>query len=372
MNLIQRIIKNKSLYSRVPSFVKRIGRKFLPAYKYDQSIWASQNEFIGTTYEWSCEFGSEQKVGILWDFAQNHVNYIRACHEEKISYQVIDISRHNWQELIKNYGIKYYLAWPSVYQSVWKNMFDNRIRILSDELKMTVFPTEKEVWLYESKIRITEWLKANDLPMLDTEIFYHKEEAIQYLTNKNFPIVIKIDNGASASGVFICQKLADAKKLIRDAFNEGIISKRGDTRDRQWGYVIIQKYLEKAEEWRYVKIGEDYFCRLKGKVGDFHSGSGIVLWAEPDRMVLEMVKNISEKFKFDSLNLDFFKDEDGNFYINEFHTVFGPILKKNISPTDPLMGKYNFKDGEWVFTHGYFYDNACANLRLKYFLDIMR
>lgn len=371
MNLIKKIIQNQSFYAKIPSFLKRIGRRFLPSYKYDQAIWASQNEFVGTTFEWSGDLGSKQKIGILWDFAQNHVHYIRACHEEKISYHVIDISRHNWHELIKESGIKHYLAWPSVYNTVWKNMFDTRIRILVEDLGLTVFPTEKEIWLYESKIRITEWLKANDLPMLETEVFYHQNEAIEYIENKEFPIVIKIDNGASASGVFICKKQSDAKVLIKRAFNVGIASKRGDARDRQWGYVIVQQYLGKAEEWRYVKIGQDYFCRLKGKVGDFHSGSGIVKWAEPDVMILDLVNNISEKFNFESLNLDFFKDEFGNYFINEFHTVFGPILKKNISSTDKLMGKYNFQDGEWIFTQGYFYDNACANLRLEYLLDMM-
>jgi hypothetical protein len=372
MNSLKKIIGNPRLYGLIPPFVKQLGRKWLKAYKFDHAIWASQNEFVGTEYEWAGDFGSEQEIGILWDFAHSHVHFMRACHEEKISYRVIDYTRSNWQERIKESGLDHFLVWPSVYNSVWKNMCDSRLRILKEEMLKTVFPTEKETWLYESKLRIADWLNANGFPMPHSEVFYHEDEAINALDSFSLPIVVKTDQGASASGVFICRSRNKALSLIRKAFSSGIKAKRGDQRDTQWGYIMLQEYIEDAEEWRMVKIGSDYFCRLKGKVGDFHSGSGLMSWAKADNELFELFRSICEKTGFDSINIDFFKDPAGNYFINEFHTVFGAILKKNLNWNDPKMGRYKFRDGEWHFENGYFYDNACANLRLKYLLNQMQ
>lgn len=371
MKSIKKLIANRHLYSLLPPFIKGFGRKWLKAYKYDHDIWASQNEFVGTDEEWAADFGSEHVVGILWDFAHSHVHYLRACREEKISYKVLDYTRHDWIERIKNCGLDYFLVWPSVYNSVWKNMSDSRLRILQDELSKTVFPSEKETWLYESKLRISDWLKANNFPMPQTLVFYHEKEAITALETFDLPVVIKTDQGASASGVFICRSKKKALKLIRKAFSSGIKAKRGDQRDTQWGYIILQEYIKDAEEWRMVKIGSDYFCRYKGKMGEFHSGSGLMSWAHADNYLLDLFRGICDATGFESINIDFFKDRNGNYYINEYHTVFGAILKKNLNWEDPLMGRYLYKEGEWLFEEGYFYDNACANLRLKYLIKLM-
>jgi hypothetical protein len=369
---ITKLIKNEALYKITPSFVKSIARSVLPSYKFDREIWAKDNPYVGTDKEWKYKSTSDITLGILYDFSHSHANYMQACIEEGISYKVIDITSNNWIENIKQSGCTIFLVWPSVYNHAWKNMFDNRLRFMKEDMGLTIYPQLKELWMYESKLRVIEWLKVKKYAAPQSWIFYKEEEANDFVSKCDLPIVFKTDLGAGSNGVLIIRKRDELKTLIKDCFGMGFKAKRGDPRDKQWGYIIFQEYLEDAEEWRMVRVGDSYFCRQKGKVGDFHSGVGKMFWGEAPEILLNSIRDITDKEGFSSMNIDFFYTKDGRFVINELHPVFGAILQKNLNMEDPLMGRYKFENNNWVFEHGYFYNNACANLRVKYVVEKIR
>ena len=354
----------------IPQFVRRGLRASLPFMEYDKYYRKSNNPYINESDEVIYE-GSKIKLGIFTEFYQYHKSYIAACKELKVSYKVIDISCPYWQQLVLDSGCNAFLIWPSSGATIWKNMVDDRIRIMSEDMNLIVYPSVKEVWLYENKVRVKEWLNSQNIPQLPTWIFYEYDKAFDFVCKCNLPIVFKTNIGASASGVKILRTRRALKKLLLQAFNKGIVPRGYHPLDKQWGWVYLQEYLEGAEEWRMIRIGDSYFGYRKEKVGDFHSGSHNWSWLDPGIELLDFLKYVTDLGGFTSMDIDIFKDKNRNLYVNELQTVFGASTPKEMLMINGIEGRYRYVDKKWVFEPGDFARNQCSNLRIEYLKSII-
>jgi hypothetical protein len=327
-----------------------------------------ENPYVGTEWEVKGTFaGSSHKVGILYDFAQEHQHYIAACHDLKINYIVVDIRKSNWiQELVSS-ECKVFLVWPTIYKPIHKQFWDERLSTMVLQMGLKVFPSIDLLKLYESKRMSRDWLMINDYPHPATEIFFDKKDALNFAKETNYPIVLKTDQGASSSGVYIIKTKSAAQRWIKIAFGRGIKLKNKGQLDVHRGYVIFQEYLPNCKEWRLIRVGESFFCRLKLKKGDFHSGSGDIVWAKPPRNLLDLTKDISQKFQTPNVNIDYFETEQGDFLINEIHALWGGKVIKD----EELEGRYvqNPKESNWSFEKGDFFGRRCAELRLHWLVN---
>ena len=61
--------------------------------------------------------------------------------------------------------------------------------------------------------------KKYNIPTAKFEIFNKKEDAINFLENSKFPIVIKADGLAAGKGVYISKNLSEAKDAVNEIFN---------------------------------------------------------------------------------------------------------------------------------------------------------
>jgi glutathione synthase/RimK-type ligase-like ATP-grasp enzyme len=243
---------------------------------------------------------------------------------------------------------------------------------MTEDLGCKVYPSEKEVWLYESKRRTRDWLEANGLPYPQTWVFFEEDEALSFLADAPIPIVFKADRSASSHGVVICRHRGVAMKLVSRCFGRGFVPERGDRDDPQRGVVVFQEFLPGVKEWRMVRIGDSLICREKGRLGDFHSGSGLVAWARPTPALLNLAWGVTECGQFRSMDVDVFETYDGRLLVNELHAVFGAIEESNLERGAEYMGRWlPASNGEWRFEPGYFYHHACANLRVEEVLRVL-
>jgi hypothetical protein len=344
-----------------PAWARKLARRVLPVNRYNAFLWAAENPFVGTDKEWSYKGISANTIGIIFDPAHYHKYYMSACIDMQVSYKVIDIRKNGWIDELKNSGCNMIVVWPLISTIVLKEMVDERLRIINDDLKIKVYPPPGEVWLLDNKRRVRDWLIANGFAAPGTWCFFNRDEAMQFTEKAGYPVVFKTVRGSVSHGVIICRDKNDAQKLVKQCFGKGVVPERSDPRNSQWDFAMFQEYLPDVEEKRMIRIGESYICIDKVKVGDFHSGSGYMKWGDPGANFLELTKQVTDKGNFKSMNVDFFMAKDGRVLVNELHTLFhGPVI-----PDSELKGRYINENGQWKFEPGNYYRNYCCNLRIQ-------
>ncbi len=335
-------------------------------------VWERQNPFLGTPLATEFAVDSQHVVGIAEDWAQGHVDFLKACQDLGVGYKVVDILADDWVEQLRSAEIEILFVRPVTYTSLWKQIFDERMHFIANELKIMTSPSIGECWLYESKRRIRDWLALHNIPAPETKVFLREDHALEELSRAKLPIVMKTDTGAAASGVSIVRSRAQGARLIKQIFRKGVQVNRSVPQDIQWGCVLFQEYLPNCREWRMVRIGDSCFCREKVAGADgLHSGSGSVRWAKPSLELLNRLWEVTDAGNFTSMNVDFFEAQDGRLLVNELHAYFGGIRPENIDKGGEWKGRWRRSAaGEWSFESGYFYQNACANLRVKMMLGL--
>ena len=107
-----------------------------------------------------------------------------------------------------------------------------------NEKNLKIFgPTKNAAQLESSKIWAKQFMKRNDLPTADFEIFDDAQKALEYVKSLSYPVVVKADGLAAGKGVLVCDSTEEAlaaietilvKKTFGDAGNKIIIEERID------------------------------------------------------------------------------------------------------------------------------------------------
>lgn len=348
----------------LPSGIKKKLRNNISIPEYDAFALAKTNPFLNEPDE-VLFVNSPIKAGIIFNRTHYHKYWIAACREMEVSYRIIYLEEPNWMEEVQNSKCDVFLVWPDISTVELKQMFDERLRIMETELGLFVYPTVKEIWLYENKRVQYYWLQANNFPGPKTAIFYSRKTAHDFLENIKYPVVFKSNLGASASGVYIIKNKMQAIKMLGTIFRKGYKVKGSKGAQRQKGSLYCQEYLGNVKEWRMVRIGESYFGHGKDMKGQFHSGSGKANWDIPSNRAFELLHDITERGGFSSMDVDLFEDENGNFYVNELQTVFGNSIAKEQLKLNGVPGRMKRDSkGDFVFEAGDFCRNHLCNLRI--------
>jgi hypothetical protein len=312
-------------------------------------------------------------LGIIREFTHKHHPYIAACRELGVPYKLVDISGPDWLAVVTNCACDAFLVRPPAFRSIWKQMFDERLKVMTEELDKVIYPSLQEIWLYESKRRMHYWLSAHGIPHPRTWVFYDRQEALGFVEQATLPIVYKSDLGAAASGVRIFRDRHALRRWIRRCFGKGAVRNLGDVRDREWGSVFLQEHFSEVREWRMVRIGDSYFGHLKLKKGEFHSGSGRAGWEDPPKALLDLTRDVTERGRFASMALDVFETPDGRFLVNELQTVFGFAASRTSQMiVDGKSGRYVFDAGSWRFEEGNFSEGGGYKLRVETLLGLLK
>jgi hypothetical protein len=287
-----------------------------------ESYWRAYETKIGLNDISSYKPVVDASVGIIKDPPCVHQYYVYACESMRVPYKLVDIFASNWMDNIEASGCAAFLVAPSLFTSAWRNMYDERLRVIV-HLGKIIYPSYDELWMYESKRRMNYWLRSNSFLCPGTYIFYSYSEALDFARSAELPIVSKTDAGYGAQGVRIFKKRSEVVKHVKKCFSKGVVTKTRGTRNIEKGSVFFQEYLPDVTEWRMVRIGESYFAHQKLKKGEFHSGSGRKGWFVPPRELLDFVRQLTDSGGFTSMNIDVFETVDNRFLVNELQTLFG-------------------------------------------------
>lgn len=327
------------------------------------------------------------KLGIIKEINNFHNDYIQACKDLNIDYEIIDITSKDWIENIRKFDGSGFLVRPSPGKAVWKQMYDEKLYFINKIMGHPIYPSYNELFIYENKRNMAYWLESNDIPMAKTYVFYNKKEAVNFVENyEKYPLFFKPNIGSGSLGIKILKKKKEALKLIDKIFTKYKFYNRGFTKwqkkylipyplmdDKQFNNLIFQEKINLKYEWRGVKIGESYFAhkKLPNSKG-LHSGSGKANYDTPPNNVMDFLKFVCDIGDFNSMNVDFFEDNEGNFYVNELQTIFGSNIKPYQMCVNAKPGRYLYINGKWEFEEGMFNQNNSWNLRVLDFINQLK
>lgn len=332
---------------------------------------------------------------------EDHLLWIKACEKfsDKVSYRVVDLTKDTWFEEIHSDFFDILLAKPAGVTSVFKQLYDERIYILGKVLGHAVFPSPEEIFVYENKRFLSYWLKANKIPHPVTHVFYNMVEAEAFLKVTAFPVVGKVNIGASGSGVSVIRDRNGGLEYLRRIFGgkgahrrygpnlgtgkwlpralhyvrhpSDLISKIETystiAQDFQKGFVLFQEFIPHSFEWRVVRIGDFFFAHKKLKAGDKASGSLLKDYCDPPHDLLDFVREITDCHTFFSQAIDIFETDRG-YLVNEMQCIFGQSDPYQMI-VNGIPGRYRYSGAQWVFEQGDFCSNECYDGRISYLIE---
>jgi glutathione synthase/RimK-type ligase-like ATP-grasp enzyme len=327
------------------------------------------------------------KIGILKSHNRDYKLYVEACEKLGIEYKIVDFIGKDWIKECLESGCDGFMARPPCDYQERKAVYDERLMFLNRNMNMPVYPGVDECLFYENKRSLVNWLDYYKLPHPHTVVLGSRKEALDYVEHAKYPFVSKRAIGSAASGVIIVKSKIHAKVLVNQFFGWGVpgftlgkiywswVKKKyllPSLGTEQKHYMICQDFCDVRWEHRIIRIGNTFlgYKKVVGKHG-FASGSGLAAWGEPPREVLDMVRDITDKFGFRSIAIDIFETGDGKYLINEMQALFGSV-ERSLLNIDGKDGRYVYENGEYKFEEGYYNVKRCYELRVLDFVDCLK
>lgn len=370
--ILGKLVRSKRLRRWLPRPVKNLILRRLPARvrRYATQVTRKYTDADNvSTYPPNVDV----TMGIIKAAANFHEQYISACRDLQVPYRVIDISGPQWVDEVREAGCDAFLVNPVWRNTAAKEMDDERLRIMVEDLGALIYPTQKELWLHEKR-RMCYWLQTSGLPHARTWVFYNEVDAMEFARSAELPIVVKLNTGYAAMGVRVIRRRGALRRYVRRCFGKGHMSGCLDDRfDRQRACVIFQQHIPNSREWRMIRIGESYFGYEKILSGDFHSGSGRWAYDRPPTELLDLLKQLTDKGRFTSMDVDILVDEQGRPFVIELQAVFGMGKPWDMCQVDGKRGRmlHDPDSGAWRFEPGDFCRNFMCNLRLEVVLKML-
>ncbi|MBM3428273.1 MAG: hypothetical protein FJX95_05775 [Bacteroidetes bacterium] len=321
--------------------------------------------------------------------------WLEAIHslEPKCEVSVIDVfSDRDWKILSEKKG-GILLATASGRSQWMKRVYDEKVWVISQNPNWMVYPPVQEIFLFENKKLLRDWLLIHDIPHPRTSVFFHPDEAKNLEINLRFPVVVKTNIGASGSGVKIIHDLKSYQEYCTAAFGVGLRYKSGpkwfkgsifrklrkvisnprfisqrlneykiSKAEVQRDMLFVQEFIPHQFEWRCVVIGDSYFAHKKIAVDNMSSGTLIKGYDKVPFELLEFIHVTMKKTGLISACIDVF-ESDGGFLVNEVQTFFGQSDPYQMI-IDDAPGRYVKSRDSWIFEAGDF--NRFENYLLRF------
>ena len=203
--------------------------------------------------------------------------------------------------------------------------------------KLKIFGPDKFCSQLEgSKIFTKKICEEQGIPTANFKILNNIHSSLNYLENKNYPLVVKADGLAAGKGVYICKSYSDAKKAIEEIFK----GKFGIAKE-----VLVEDFLDGEEmsffilydnnSYKIFNTAQDHKRVFEGDKGKNTGGMGAY---SPSRLYnYELEKKILNKII--DPTLDYLKIKNAK-YIGFLYA--GLMIKNN----EPYLIEYNVRMGD--------------------------
>ena len=208
-----------------------------------------------------------------------------------------------------------------------------------EEKNLEIFgPNKKAAQLESSKIWAKNFMKRNNIPTAEFEIFDDAKKAIEYVKSINHPVVIKADGLAAGKGVIVCNSTEEALSAIDTILVKKTFGEAGNR-------IIIEERIDGVEAF-YISLSDGNFAISMATSqdhkriydNDMGPNTGGMGAYSPTRFIEKsMAKKIQEKII--NKTIDGMKNEGASF---KGFLYAGVMIKEN----EPYVLEYNVRMGD--------------------------
>lgn len=272
--------------------------------------------------------------------------WIAYCEKEGIPYKIVDCYQSNiiWQLTDCNA-----LMWHFHHASPKATLFAKQLLYAVAASGKKVFPNYNTAWHFDDKVGQKYLLEAIGAPLVQSDVFYTKKEALNWVNNNHFPKVFKLRGGAGSANVRLARSQAEAIGLVNRAFGKGFSQYDGwsnlkerirkynngkttltdvfkgvvrllyttdfaKVAGRDKGYIYFQEFIENNDcDIRIIVIGEKAFAiKRMVRENDFRaSGGGTIFYEKElfDAATVRIAFDVTKELRAQCLAYDFvYKD----------------------------------------------------------------
>jgi glutathione synthase/RimK-type ligase-like ATP-grasp enzyme len=291
-------------------------------------------------------------------FSEHWVDY---CKKNNIDFKIVNCYSTSIISDIKDCDA---LMWHPLQHDYMAELFFKQL-IYSVQLSdIKVFPDFYTVWHFDDKVGQKYLFESVNAPLVNTHVFYNKEEALQWVNTAEFPKVFKLRAGSGSKNVVLVRTRNDARNRIKKAFGSGFsqYNKWGSLKERirkyrkgktsindvlkgfyrllipptyskilrqGKGYIYFQDFIpENSYDIRVIVIGNRAFAiKRMVRENDFRaSGGGNIIYtkSEIDERCVRIAFDVNKSIRSQCIAYDFVFDQNRNPLIIEISYGFRP------------------------------------------------
>jgi len=282
-----------------------------------------------------------------------HPKFKRFLEKNNIRFGLIDIHTSSWLEAAAGFDV---IVWTPK-SSPWR-LDEAREKILMMEtfLGKVVFPSYREIMLYENKLLQYDALKALGLPIVEAFISHDYEETLQWIGRAEYPFVSKVRASAGGSDIKLIRSERQARLLVERIFRIGRPTTSGVVRQKD--YVYFQRFVPNhGYDLRIIVVDSEYIFGYYRLVpgDDFRaSGFGDIIKSELPEEAMRIALEVTKRLDLGYVSVDFVRSRsDDRFYIIE-SSIFSQIDNDMQTIINGVSGRYRYRteDDRFEFVEG--------------------
>lgn len=283
--------------------------------------------------------------------------WIKFCLKNELDHILVNCYATNIIDLLKSENVTH-LMWHINHSSFQDLMVFPYVLNSADKLGIKTFPNFATRWHFDDKVAQKYLMETIGAPLVKSNVFYDRDEAISYLKGQQLPIVTKLKRGAGSTNVKLISSLEEGEQYITKLFTDGIIStakplgnlkqkyriarkikspfklyskilshlkktkKEVSLSSPEKGYVYFQEFMaNNSFDTRIIVIGKKAFgIRRFNNDNDFRaSGSGKIDYScnHIDKNMIEIAFKVTKQLEAQCLAYDFIYDTAGEIKIVE-------------------------------------------------------
>jgi len=253
--------------------------------------------------------------------------------------------------------------WRAKHDPKYRDLAKRFISLFDKIQGSKTFPSFNDYWYYDDKMAQSFLFQKLNIPTPNTFVFYHKDEALDFIQSKTkYPLIFKSPSGAGSANVGLLKSKLQAKRYINKAFGKGIETSSREELQRH--YVYFQEYLrDNCGDFRIICYGKNRisgFFRENRPNAKFASGSGLFDLGDVPTDVLKFAYMVQKKLNFPTvMSYDIMKDNEDNWVVGEISSIFGDL--NTLSIYDKAM-HYQVLNNQFIKQENFVDDS-------QYFID---